>query len=482
MSDSKNETLTEKINETFVPFGWKDKIGYGLGDFGCNMSFSFISNYLLLFYVTCMGISTSHYAIIIFLAKCFDAINDPIIGNLVDTKKAGKDGRFKTWIKWASIPLFITSIILFIYMPDMPYYFKCAYCLIVYCLWSICYTSVNVPYGSMQSVITNVPDQRSSLSLYRSIFSGVAQVLVSVIIPLVIYDSNNNPEGKNFIILVGVMGVIGYFCFYGCRKLTTERLAPPVVENKQKMNLWPALVSYFKNRHMMGYTIATFAYLAGMMTVTTTMQYLFMVYYQNTDLISIATVIVMCPMVIGILLMKPLTKKFTKRQLCTYPFILTIVAAGILSFVEISSPYIWMLVMGIAMLGSSFFLVLGWALVADCIDFQAAKDNDGSHKEGTFYAIYSFFRKLAQGVGASMISALLGVAGYDSALDAASQASGVAENIYLLAGIIPFIAAIIAFISMLVLYRLSDNPLEGFDNETAKEKELLEEEIESAEE
>ena len=64
------------------PFGWKDKIGYGLGDFGCNMSFAFINSYMMLFFVTCLGIDPKHYAIIIMLAKIWDGINDPIIGCL----------------------------------------------------------------------------------------------------------------------------------------------------------------------------------------------------------------------------------------------------------------------------------------------------------------------------------------------------------------------------------------------------------------
>ena len=74
------------------PFGMRDKIGYALGDFGCNMSFAFINNYLMLFYVTCMGIKAKHFAVIILIAKIFDAINDPIIGGICDSAKPGKDG------------------------------------------------------------------------------------------------------------------------------------------------------------------------------------------------------------------------------------------------------------------------------------------------------------------------------------------------------------------------------------------------------
>ena len=150
-------------NKQLRPFGMRDKIGYAFGDFGCNMSFAFINSYLMLFYVTCMKIDPKHFAVLILLGKIFDAINDPIIGGLCDATKPGKDGKFKPWIKWASPVLLLSSIALFIYAPGAPYGVKIAMCLGIYCLWSVAYTSVNVPYGSMQSCITNDPAGSSSL-------------------------------------------------------------------------------------------------------------------------------------------------------------------------------------------------------------------------------------------------------------------------------------------------------------------------------
>ena len=168
------------------PFGWKDKIGYGLGDFGCNMSFAFINSYMMLFFVTCLGIDPKHYAIIIMLAKIWDGINDPIIGALCDASKPKGNSKFKPWIQWGCIPLLISSIVMFIYIPDAPYAAKIALCLITYLIWSVAYTSVNVPYGSMQSVITRDDLQRTELSNARSIGALIAQLPVMVVLPLII--------------------------------------------------------------------------------------------------------------------------------------------------------------------------------------------------------------------------------------------------------------------------------------------------------
>lgn len=435
------------------PFGFRDKLGYGFGDFGCNMSFAFINSYLMVFYVTCMKIDPGHFAIIILLAKIFDAINDPIIGGLCDASKPGKNGKFKPWIKWASIPLLISSVLMFIYVPDAPYAVKIAMCLGLYCVWSVAYTSVNVPYGSMQSVITTRSDERTALSTSRSIGALLAQIPIMIVLPMLVYDENDNPRGELFIIFVAVMGVIGLISFYLLRKLTVERVAPQTVE-KQKFNYVATLISFFKNRHMLGVTISTVSYLALMMTVTNSLQYVFMCYFENTNLISLATILAGLPVALGIVLVKPASKKFTKKQLCTYPFAISAVASGLATFIRFENPYVWIAFISIAMFGASFYMVLMWALVADCIDFQ--EKVTGRREKGSIYATYSLFRKIAQGVGASLVSLAIKMTGYDQTLNALEQAAGVDEKIYFVTGLLPFIGSLICLVSMHFLYKLDD--------------------------
>lgn len=445
-------------NKEVRPFGMRDKIGYGLGDFGCNMSFAFINNYLMVFYVTCMGIKAKHFAVIILLAKIFDAINDPIIGGVCDASKPGKDGKFKPWIKWASLPLLVSSILMFIYAPNAPYALKIAMCLGLYCVWSVAYTSVNVPYGSMQSVITTQSDERSSLSTWRSVGAMLAQIPVMILLPKLVYDPNtSNPRGNVFIYIVGVMGLIGFVSFILLRKLTTERVEP-TVNNEQKFNYFKTLASFFKNKPMMGVTISSVAYLALMMTVTNSMQYVFMCYFKNTKIIPIATIIAGLPIGLGIVITKPLLKKFTKKQLCTYPFAISAVAAGIATFVKFDNPYVWIAFIGVSMFGTCFYLTLMWALVADCIDYQEEKT--GRREEGSIYATYSLFRKIAQGVGASIIALSLDLTGYSEKLDALSQAEGVPEKIYTMTGALPLIGALICLCSMHFLYNIKDKKSE----------------------
>ena len=193
------------------------------------------------------------------------------------------------------------------------------------------------------------------------------------------------------------------------------------------------------------------------MTVTSTIQYTFMCYFKNTKLIPVGTVISMLPMVIAMILCKPLVKKFSKRALCTYPFILSIAASIILTFVKISNPFVWFAVLAIVMFAVGIYTVLTWAMVADCIDYQERKTK--RREEGSIYATYSLFRKLAQGIGQAVIALAIDLTGYVAAAGA-NQTPEVTNKIYTLTGALPLIGSIICFVSMLFLYKFNDTQKE----------------------
>lgn len=437
------------------PFGWRDKIGYALGDFGCNMSFVFINSYMMLFFVTCLGIPAEVYSVLILIAKIWDAINDPIIGALCDATRPKNGGsKFKLWIKWASLPLVILSIVMFIYIPDAPLWVKCVLCLVTYMFWSVAYTAVNVPYGSIQNVITREPMERTQLSTWRSVGSGLAQAPALVILPLILYDENDNPRGNIMIYIVALMGIIGYISFYLMRKLVTERVKYDYDSEKQKISYIGTIKAFFRNKPMLGMTISSFSLLAFIQTVTTTMPYVFMVYFRNPKLTSLGTLVAFLPMIIAMVVVTPLSKRFTRKQLAASPFVLSAFSMAILTFVKIENPYIWLAVLSLGMLSLGFYTILTWAMVADCIDYQ--ENITGKREEGAIYATYSFFRKLAQGVGQSVIALAIGWAGYNELIGAAEQASGVAERIYTVTGLFPFIGSIICFVSLVCLYNLDE--------------------------
>ncbi|MGN1201705.1 MAG: MFS transporter, partial [Eubacterium sp.] len=194
--------------------------------------------------------------------------------------------------------------------------------------------------------------------------------------------------------------------------------------------------------------------LAFLMTATSTMQYTFMCYFKNTDLLTVGTVIAMFPMLIAMVLCKPLVKKFSKRQICTYPFIISIIATAVITFVKIKNPFIWFAILAVVMFSVGLYTVLTWAMVADCIDYQERKT--GRREESSIYATYSLFRKLAQGIGQAVVALAIDLTGYVAA-SGANQTPEVTDRIYTMTGILPLIGSVICFVSMLLLYKFDDN-------------------------
>ena len=136
-----------KAAENIRPFGIRDEIGYAFGDLGCNLSFQLISTYMYLFYTQCIGVSAEHWAWIIIVSKVWDAINDVLIGRLVDSKRIGTKSKFIPWILLGGAGLVALTVMVFTPIQKFPQAAKIIWCLASYCLWSVAYTMVNVPYG-----------------------------------------------------------------------------------------------------------------------------------------------------------------------------------------------------------------------------------------------------------------------------------------------------------------------------------------------
>ena len=131
------------------PFGMRDKLAYAAGDFGCNMSFALSGTYLMVFWTEYMGFAETSkktlaiWSIIILIVKIWDAINDPIIGGLVD-KIRPKEGqsKFKPWIFWGSLALLFGGALCFIPVPEADNWVKILICIVGYLIWDMAYTIV----------------------------------------------------------------------------------------------------------------------------------------------------------------------------------------------------------------------------------------------------------------------------------------------------------------------------------------------------
>lgn len=452
---SKRSKQSEQAETTAVrPFGWRDKIGYAAGDFGCNMSCAIITSYMLTYYVTAVGIDPVDYAVLIAIVKTIDSFDDPLVGALVDAFGGGKRGKFHPWIKWSSIPLVFLGALVFIYLPNASYTVKLVMCFVSYLAWDIAYTCMNIPYGSMASVITSDSVERTQLSNWRSIGSMIANIGISVAVPILLFE-DSSPVAERFFPFALVLGFISIGAFMLLYFWCPERIQPQAKE-KQKYNYWQTLKSIFKNRPMVGLIICTLAFKLFCSSYSTTSQYVFMCYFQDTDLLSVATLAASLPMLLAMFVVTPAVKRFGKKKLCSWPFLGSCIVDLIMAFVPISSPIVWIVLEAISSAFLGFFSMLMWALISDCIDYQEYLT--GRREEGTVYSTYNFLSKFVSSYSSSIIALGLAAVGYNADLGI-NQAAGVASNIKMFSGLLPAIGCLLAFLAMHFIYTLDEKEL-----------------------
>lgn len=461
--------------KTIRPFGWRDKLGYAMGDMGCGFSFQLVSSYMQLFYMQYIGIPESAYFVIIILSKVFDAINDVVIGNLVDTKKIGKKSKYMPWILIGAVTLIAFNIMLFAPVKDLfaswgeyENWGKYAWCLVSYCLWSISYTMINVPYGSLHSVITDNPHEKVSLSTFRSIGAALPAIIVMAVLPKIVYDSNNNLKGETLLPITAVLSIVAIVVLWGTTRLVTERVEHKSVENAVGFKtMISSTKSFFTNRAMIGATIASVALVALFNSTTSLNNMVFQYHFNNADSTGIAMIGSYAPMIIFMIFTGKLTKKYGKKKVLETLMLVSTISGFIACFVPIGTGTLGMIVYIICLMGlntgNAVFQISVWAIIADCIEISYRKT--GKSEEGSLYAIYSFFRKLAQGIGQAAAALGLMMIHFEEG-DNAVQPLGFGEDVKILYLVILTLGSLVAFISFKFIYNVDKKAEDAFVEES----------------
>lgn len=414
------------------PFGMRDKIGYAFGDMGCNFSFQLVSSYMYLFYTQCIGLSAANWAWIIVVSKVWDAINDILIGNMVDRKRIGKKSKFMPWIAIGSVALVVTSIMIFTPVTGFSQLGKIIWCLASYCLWSVAYTLINVPYGSLHSVITEDPKQRTTLSTFRSIGASLPAVLI-MILPKVVYKDNVLDANILFVVAI-IFSVAAFFAFFAMRKMVTERV---VREDKvqEKVSYISTIKSFFTNRAMVAITIATVAVVVFYNSTMSVNNLVFQFYFNDAGKATLAMIASYIPLIGFMPFASSIVAKIGKKKLIVISSIVSVVSGILMLFLPITPDMKGIVIYVIGLMfvntGCCVFQIIVWAIIADCIEMSYRKK--GIREEASLYALYSFFRKLSQGIGSAIVALALSTVGYvETATTQTAQASENIKNLYII--------------------------------------------------
>ena len=455
------------------PFGIRDSIAYAAGDLGCNMSFA-LKGTMSIFWTQYMGMDL-WYALLLIVVQVWDAINDPLIGSIIDAdRRTYKRNKFLSYIWAGSIGLIIGGACCFLPFPNAPTFAKAIIFIAGYVVWDAFYTVANVPYGSLLSLISNDVKDRASLSAWRSVGSIFGNMLPMVILPFIIYDKDNNLIGERVFIAALIMGVLGFLCFQFMIRNTEIRVEQSVTLNEEapKFNVFKAFLNFMKNRPAVGATIAAMGMFIGMQGATTAVTVIFQSYFKNVQISGIVQLFAMIPIVVFTPLARKAVARFGKKELATFGSICSM-AAGLGLFIVIPDNtgldlLIYIVCQLIYSLGLGIYSTVSWAMMGDAIDYNEWKT--GNREEGTVYSLHSFFRKLAQGLGPSLVLIIMVAFGYVGANEG-NQAWEVAVNMrYLVAATFMF-SAILQFVGLGLVYNLDKKTLAQMNSELGRGEE-----------
>ena len=470
-------------------FGIRDSIAYAAGDLGCNMSFA-LKGTMALFWTQVMGLGL-WYSLLLVVVQVWDAINDPLIGTIIDSDRHQyKRNKFLTYIWFGSIGLIVGGACCFLPFPKAATWAKIIIFIAGYVIWDAFYTIANVPYGSLLSLISKEPADRASLSAWRSIGSMVGNMLPMVILPFIIYNPDKSLNGVKVFIAALIMGALGFICFQFMIRNTEIRVEEDIKlnEDQPKFNVLEAMKNFVCNRPAVGATLAAMGMFIGMQGAATAVSVVFQRYFQNPQISGIVQMFAMIPIVLFTPLARKMVTKYGKKELSVVGACCSILGGLLLFIITPNNTgldlVLYILAQLVYSLGLGIYSTVSWAMMGDAIDYNEWKT--GKREEGVVYSLHSFFRKLAQGVGPAVALVIMNGLGYvnNANLDAEGNYTRIPDaagkfnainpewlswetaiNLRVLVAVLFLVAAIMQFVGLALIYNLDKKTLEKMNAE-----------------
>lgn len=398
--------MNEQKTDIKVPL--ISKIAYGMGDVGCNFSWMFVGNFLMIFYTDVFGIGMGAVAALMLFSRFWDAINDPIVGGLTDRTKT-KWGRYRPWLLFAAPITALVLMVSFWAHPDWSYTAKIVYMCVTYCILVLGYTCVNIPYGTLCGAMTQNIEERAQINTSRSVSAMIAIGVINIItVPLIAKLGGGNDQ-KGYLLVAMIYGVIFALCHIFCFAKTKEVVTIP---EQQKIKTKDQLKLVVQNKP---YLLALVGQLLFGLTLygrNANALYYFKYVEGSEALFSTYSLAIIIPSIFGAAIF-PLVFKWTnnKGRAASILSIGTGIAMIILYlFSPVDSPVLFYIVSGITQFFFSGFNTAIYAIIPDCVEYGEWKT--GIRNDGFQYAFISLGNKIGMAIGTASLAAVLSAAGY----------------------------------------------------------------------
>src|ERR1039458_4068042 len=393
------------MSATSVRLSFTEKFGYGLGDMAANFVFQAMMALQLNFYTDTFGLTPAQAGTMFLVVGLGAAVFNPVMGVIADRTKT-RWGRFRPWLLWTAVPLGVIGVLTFT-TPDLSISAKLIYAWVTYLLLRLVYTMNNVPYASLTGVMTDDPNERTSIASYRQIFANSAGFIVqSLAIPMVVFLGHGS-NARGYQLTMGIFLVTSVVMFLIAFSVSKERIQP---DPKQESSVMQDLSDLMKNGPWIALFLVTTFYFIALMIRGSLMLPYFKYCAGNQLLFSWFNGFGLTALLVGVACSTALTKRIGKRTLFFWSMLLTGVLCIALFFLPATAivPIVSLEVLRQFVYGCSGPVL--WAMMGDVADFGEWKT--GRRATGTVTAAVVFALWIGLALGGAIAGWLLSLYGY----------------------------------------------------------------------
>ncbi len=437
-----------------------EKFGYALGDMAANFIFQAMLALQLDFYTHTFGLTAAQAGTLFLVVGLGVACFNPVMGVIADRTKS-KWGKFRPWLLWTAVPFGIISVLTFT-TPQLSPGAKIIYAWTTYILLRVVYTVNNVPYASLTAVMTQDPDERTSISSYRQIAANSAGfIIASLAIPMVKFFGRGN-DTRGYQLTIGLLSVLSIAFFVIAFFATKERIQP---DPQQKTSLGQDLSDLLSNRPWIALFLVTLFYFSAILVRGNVMLPYFRFIAGDVSLFSWFNGFGLAALLFGVACSTAVSVRVGKREL----FIASMILTGIFNLaLYVIPPHATYIIIATEVLRQYSFGLSGpilWAMMGDVADYGEWKTGRRATGIVTSGVVFALWAGLA--LGGAVAGWLLSAYGLvsEAAVQTAHTQTGILLTASIYAGLFFFAAALCLF-----FYPLSREKNQSIANDLAERR------------
>ena len=385
-----------------------ERISYACGDAASNVVWAALGAFVMMYYTDVAHISPGVIGMIMLVSRFLDGASDLIMGLVVDNTKS-RFGKARPWLLRMAIPFAIATTLMFS-VPDFENKAKIIYIFVTYNLVMTMYTMINLPYGSLSTLMTDDPYERSVLNIFRQIFAQITSLIItSATLPLIkVFGEGRMAWTITYGIFSAAAAVLFLICFMG-----TKETVGIAAKERETVPVKKALFSLLKNKCWVISMLLGTGTCLFFMAISTINSYFCVQVLHDDNMVGTLNAAYIAPMIVFFFFMAPIVKRIGKRNTNLLGWLLILVSYVPLLMAMTSVP---VLIVSAVIRGIGYACVMGvqFAIIGDSVEYGEWKT--GVRSEGLVFSAQSFGCKVGMGLGNALIGALLSWGGYDGEL------------------------------------------------------------------